>query len=65
MKKRKKITKDKMVEDLEPEEIDNEEEEHYPFYQPIYNYFQFFIGGPNNIDKNKQQGKPGGGPPPY
>ena len=33
--------------------------------QPIYNIFNFFIGGPNKatID-NDQKGKPGG-PPPY
>ena len=33
--------------------------------QPIYNIFNFFIGGPNKADiANKQSGKPGG-PPPY
>ena len=37
--------------------------EEYITSQPIYNYFQFFIGGPNNVAKNKQQGKPG--TPPY
>ena len=36
--------------------------EHYN-QQPIYNYFQFFIGG-TKLKDNKQQGKPGG-PPPY
>lgn len=38
--------------------------EEYYSSQPIYNIFNFFIGGPNKADiKNDQKGKPG--PPPY
>lgn len=63
MKKNVKKTKRQTKADLEPENFKTKEEhqaavDEYITSQPIYNYFQFFIGGPNNIDKNKQQGKP-------
>lgn len=68
MSKKKQKTKKKTEEDLAPENFKTQTEaeeaaEEYITSQPIYNYFQFFIGGPNNIDKNKQQGKPK--EPPY
>ena len=40
---------------------EDQEEEEY-LLQPIYNYFQFFIGD-TKIKKNKQKGKPN--VPPY
>lgn len=62
MSKKNKKTKKLTKADLAPENFKTKAEheaavEEY-YSQPIYNYFQFFIGGPNNIDKNKQQGKP-------
>lgn len=62
MKKKSKKKKGKTKEDLAPENFNTREEheaavEEYTKSQPIYNYFQFFIGG-NTVDKNKQQGKP-------
>lgn len=67
----KKSTKTKRTKaDLAPEKFKTQAEhaaaiEEYNTSQPIYNFFQFFIGGPNNADntKNKQQGKPA--QPPY
>lgn len=66
MKKKKQKTKRKTEADLAPEKFKTQVEaeeaaEEYVTSQPIYNYFQFFIGG-NKVDKNKQEGKPN---PPY
>lgn len=66
MRKKKQKTKRKMEADLAPEKFKTQAEaeqaaEEYITNQPIYNYFQFFIGG-NKVDKNKQEGKPN---PPY
>lgn len=63
MSKKNKKTKKLTKADLAPENFKTKEEneaalEEYTTSQPIYNYFQFFIGGPNNVEKNKQQGKP-------
>ena len=63
MKKKSKKEKRLTKADLAPENFKTREEhesavEEYTKSQPIYNYFQFFIGGPLNVDKNKQQGKP-------
>jgi hypothetical protein len=60
--------KNKKKEKPKPEDFKTKEEavkaiEDWYESQPIYNYFQFFIGGRNNAKTNKQQGKPG--PPPY
>lgn len=70
MNKKKQKTKKLTKADLDPENFNTKEEhaaavEEYNTSQPIYNFFQFFIGGPNNSDntKNKQVGKPG--QPPY
>lgn len=68
MSKKNKKTKKLTKADLAPENFKTKEEneaalEEYTTSQPIYNYFQFFIGGPNNVEKNKQQGKPQ--QPPY
>lgn len=70
MSKKNKKTKKRTKADLAPENFKTEAEhtaavEEYNTSQPIYNFFQFFIGGPNNADntKNKQQGKPA--LPPY
>jgi len=65
-KKSKKTTKLTKA-DLAPENFKTQAEneaalEEYRI-QNNYNYFQFFFGNPNNIDTNKQQGKPGA--PPY
>ena len=62
-KKNKKLTKA----DLAPENFKTQQEQEeaideYYNQRPIYNYFQFFIGGPNRIKKNSQEGKPN---PPY
>lgn len=46
------------INSIEEDPEEQPEEETYTTSQPIYNYFQFFIGGPNNVAKNKQQGKP-------
>lgn len=67
MKKKKLKTTKKTEKDLAPENFKTQAEaeeaaEEYVTNQPIYNYFQFFIGGPNNVAKNKQEGKPN---PPY
>lgn len=64
MKKKNKKTKKA---DLAPQNFKTREEheaalEEYRT-QNNYNYFQFFFGNPNNIDTNKQQGKPN--QPPY
>lgn len=70
MNKKKQKTKKLTRADLAPENFETKEEhaaaiEEYNTSQPIYNFFQFFIGGPNRADntKNKQVGKPG--QPPY
>jgi len=70
MSKKNKKTKGKTKADLAPENFSTKEEhaaavEEYNTSQPIYNFIQFFIGGPNHADKtkNKQEGKPGA--PPY
>jgi hypothetical protein len=65
-KKSKKTTKLTKA-DLAPENFKTQAEneqaiEDYYNQRPIYNYFQFFIGGPNKIEKNSQEGKPN---PPY
>lgn len=62
MKKKSKKEKDKTKADLAPENFNTQEEhaaavEEYTKSQPINTYFQFFFGD-NNIDKNKQSGKP-------
>lgn len=72
-KKKKEVSEMTKAEILaEKERIDKEwrkingleeEEESYTTSQPIYTYIQLFIGGPNNIDKNIQKGKPN--VPPY
>lgn len=67
MNKKKQKTRGKTEADLAPENFKTQVEseqaaEEYITNQPIYNYFQFFIGGPNNVKKNKQEGKP---LPPY
>jgi len=66
MSKKNKKTKKLTKADLAPENFKTKEEheaaiEEYNTSQPIYNFFQFFIGGPNNAGntKNKQEGKPG------
>lgn len=47
-------------------DINGEAEEEEYNTNLIYNFFNFFIGGPNKANiKNKQKGKPGGTPPPY
>lgn len=61
--------KPKKTKDFDPSKFASQAEaeeglEEYTKSQPIYNYFQFFIGGPLKVQKNKQEGKPGG-PPPY
>lgn len=63
MKKKKQKMKRKTEADLAPEKFKTQAEaeaaaEEYVTAQPIYNYFQFFIGGPNNIKKINQEGKP-------
>ena len=64
-KKKKKLTKA----DLDPKNFTSQEEneaavEEYYSQQPIYNVFNFFIGGPNKAKiKNTQTGKPN--VPPY
>lgn len=74
MKKKKKELKDLTPEELQAlmksmgmsQESEEEEyiENHGNQNSPIYNFFQFFIGGPNRADtSNKQQGKPQ--QPPY
>lgn len=62
MKKNEKKTKEPKPEDFKTQAEAEEANEEYLTSQPIYNYFQFFIGGPNNVQKNKQEGKPH---PPY
>lgn len=68
MKKNTKKKAEKTKEALGPEEETTEsgepKKEGYFTNSPIYNFFQFFIGGPNHADTtNKQQGKPA--QPPY
>lgn len=65
MNKKKKKTRKLTKADLAPENFSSQEENEAALeeYNTQYNYFQFFIGIPNKVKQNKQQGKPG--PPPY
>ena len=57
MRKKKQKSEPK-PEDFATKAAHEEAVEEYLKAQPIYNYFQFFIGGPNNVRKNNQEGKP-------
>lgn len=63
MKKKKEKTKDVLARALAASSQEEAEAILKEAYStPINNYFQFFIGGENNVEKNKQEGKPH---PPY